>query len=260
MSGLRQNTYSREFKVDAVRRYAFGIESMTQIENELGIGSGLLSKWRTIHFEEALAPTDHVFLMEPLPVQNKPQNVILATSILQSIWTEKPIDPVEWVQFYGHTRKATKDKYHCSEGVHTGIDWGVYSNRFNPSAPPKVIAGCIGEVIKIDANSRSYMPGWVRIRPQTHPHLEVIYGHLQNIQVESGGLIRQDTVLGFLEPIEHHVHIEIRRTKDNRYLNPYPYLSPTLKRFLNTKVGNSKGTTYDANEPNPAPNSGKYIC
>ena len=41
-----RRTYSREFKIEAVRLFESSGKSMTQIEEDLGIGKGNLSRWR----------------------------------------------------------------------------------------------------------------------------------------------------------------------------------------------------------------------
>ena len=43
----RRRTYSREFKLDAVRLAETSDESMAQIERNLGITEGCLRKWRS---------------------------------------------------------------------------------------------------------------------------------------------------------------------------------------------------------------------
>ena len=43
----KRRTYSREFKLDAVRLAETSDESMAQIERNLGIGEGCLRKWRS---------------------------------------------------------------------------------------------------------------------------------------------------------------------------------------------------------------------
>ena len=43
----KRRTYSREFKLDAVRLAETSDESMAQIERNLGISDGCLRKWRS---------------------------------------------------------------------------------------------------------------------------------------------------------------------------------------------------------------------
>ncbi len=43
----KRRTYSREFKLDAVRLAETSDESMAQIERNLGISEGCLRKWRS---------------------------------------------------------------------------------------------------------------------------------------------------------------------------------------------------------------------
>jgi transposase len=47
MMTKKRRTYSREFKLDAVRLAETSDESMAQIERNLGISDGCLRKWRS---------------------------------------------------------------------------------------------------------------------------------------------------------------------------------------------------------------------
>ena len=255
--------YSREFKLQAVQQYASGVENMTLIENELNIRAGLLSKWRIQYLPELLATSAGLgrssiqLIGREGDANFKPQRVILATSVAIPIWTRAPIDNLDWVQFYGHTKFATKAIYSSSNGVHTGIDWGKFRQLFAAGQQHPVFAACEGEVIKADSNPERYKPGRIDLRPKTYPGLILIYGHLQNIQVNVGNTVGPQTLLGFLDPGERHVHIEIRR-KDNSYINPYPYLTPVLKKLLFRFAGKDSGTIYDKHHPDPIPASGSY--
>jgi transposase len=50
--GQHKRTYSKEFKIEAIRLYQNSGKSMRQIEEELGISPGLLNKWRARHRED----------------------------------------------------------------------------------------------------------------------------------------------------------------------------------------------------------------
>jgi transposase len=43
---VKRKKYSKEYKLDAIQLYENGEKSMSQVERELGITDGLLSKWR----------------------------------------------------------------------------------------------------------------------------------------------------------------------------------------------------------------------
>ena len=44
--GQHKRSYSKDFKLEAIRLYENSGRSMRQIEEELGISEGLLNKWR----------------------------------------------------------------------------------------------------------------------------------------------------------------------------------------------------------------------
>jgi len=50
--GQHKRTYSKDFKLEAIRLYETSGKSVSQIEMELGITSGLLNKWRVRHRNE----------------------------------------------------------------------------------------------------------------------------------------------------------------------------------------------------------------
>jgi transposase len=45
--GNERRTFSKEFKLEAIRLYETSGQSIAQIEADLGITAGLLNKWRT---------------------------------------------------------------------------------------------------------------------------------------------------------------------------------------------------------------------
>jgi transposase len=62
MTSLRRK-YTREFKLEAIRLHAASDKSQAQVERELGIPEGMLSKWRLrfgVAGEEAFPGTGHV--------------------------------------------------------------------------------------------------------------------------------------------------------------------------------------------------------
>ena len=51
--GKMRRKYSKEFKLEAIRLYESGERSAAEIEQELGITTGLLWKWRKAYEQEA---------------------------------------------------------------------------------------------------------------------------------------------------------------------------------------------------------------
>jgi transposase len=47
--GQQKRTYSKAFKLEAIRLYEASGKSRREIEEELGISAGLLNKWRAGH-------------------------------------------------------------------------------------------------------------------------------------------------------------------------------------------------------------------
>ena len=275
-----QRSFSREFKLQAVQQYAVGIESMAQVERELGITPGLLSKWRMQYLPELLAippeisthlriegedtanPGPQHVLLERIEDEGTAnpgtQRVLLDRSLNISIWSKAPIVEPDWIQFYGYTIYAKEHYsiYSNSYGVHTGIDWGKDSVTVDQQHP--VFGPNEGKVTKVDKNPSHYEPGYIVIEPAKYPDLRLYYGHLQDIQVEKDDVVGPETILGYLEPVKSHVHVEIRRRKDNAYINPNPYLAPGLKRCLDKLINTRRQTTYNTDKPEPPPDSGKY--
>lgn len=50
---MTRRTYTREFKIEAVRLYKRSGKTQAEIEDELGIGSGCLSHWKKEFAEES---------------------------------------------------------------------------------------------------------------------------------------------------------------------------------------------------------------
>ncbi len=266
MSSTRRS-YTEAFKRSAVERYAWGIQSMAEIERDLYITSGQLSKWRTQYLPELLTTTPEMAglrLALPLSQQegvDDPRARILATSSATILWRQPPIDNLDWIQFYGHTQYAGQiRRYPSSCDVHTGIDWGRSDQAFATGQQVSVFARCRGVVVAAKAVplDKPYAPGVVDIKPDAYPDLTLKYGHLQQIQVGVGSTVDENSLLGFLNAEEGHVHVEIRRSDGVTYINPYPFMSPGLKQLLYRRRRTSAGTTYDEFQSNPIPRSGEY--
>jgi transposase len=53
--GRTNRKYDKQFKLEAIQLYETSGKSVSQIETELGITSGLLNKWRVRHRHEGAA-------------------------------------------------------------------------------------------------------------------------------------------------------------------------------------------------------------
>ncbi len=78
--GQHKRTYSKEFKLEAIRLYESSGKSMREIEEELGISGGLLNKWRARQREngqEAFVGKGHQTGLEEELRRLKRENEIL---------------------------------------------------------------------------------------------------------------------------------------------------------------------------------------
>ena len=71
------------------------------------------------------------------------------------------------------------------------------------------------------------------------------YDHLDKtyLKVNSGDPVQDDTVIGYLEDNERHLHLE-RRLLDNTVTNPLPYFSSDLRNTI-INWPSTAGTRYD---------------
>ena len=157
------------------------------------------------------------------------------------IWTGAILDDgPDWVQPPGETTHGVI-KYPNNFGIHTGADWGKSVETFtgDPFQYP-VYAGCECMVLSITAPAPGfpYRPWRVNLASTINEYsdFELIYGHLAEIQVSVGQVVTPETIIGYLETTEHHVHIEIRRISDNAYVNPWPYFSSDLKSQMRNLI------------------------
>jgi RHS repeat-associated protein len=194
-----------------------------------------------------------------------------------TIWERSPVEDPDWVQFYGFTKFSEKNPYNTNGGQHSGLDYGKYAQLFggtwnnkteqwdfdgtygtteeHPLIP--VYAGCHCTVNSTSIGSL-YAPGRVNLTHEDYPDFLLMYGHLQDIQVASGP-VTPDTIIGYLDTTERHLHLEIRRISDNHFVNPFPYLSQSLQVEMRSFRGDSSGTTYQSgHSANPAQQSPGY--
>ena len=149
------------------------------------------------------------------------------------IWTDPFLDELDWVQPPGYTERGVR-LYQNTSGIHTGMDWGKFSESFTEDPIQFAVhAGCecIVQSITPPSTEHPYDPWRVDLASTADKYADflLIYGHLAEIQVSVSQTIKPDTIVGYLEPTERHVHVEIRRRSDNAYVNPWPYLAPNLQ-------------------------------
>lgn len=138
----------------------------------------------------------------------------------------------QWTQYFGNTRFAfnlqfdrnprRQRMYFYSQGLHAGIDYG---NNDNKTTVP-IVAGITGRVEKVARNATVYRPGFVWVRAGD---FVVIYGHMGNIpsDITVGSTVTPGTKLGFIEPLEDHLHLEIRY-RQTWIINPLVFMTPAM--------------------------------
>ncbi len=156
------------------------------------------------------------------------------------IWTGPFLDDTDWVQPPGRTTYGAV-RYDKTDGVHTGMDWGKYRESFTDDPFQfGVRAGCecIVEEITQVRPGEPYGPWRVDLVSVNTEYADftLIYGHLAEVQVSVNQRVSLDTIIGYLETTERHVHIEIRRDSDNAFVNPWPYLAPNLKSQMRSLI------------------------
>ncbi|MBK7920671.1 MAG: hypothetical protein IPJ94_31360 [Chloroflexi bacterium] len=158
---------------------------------------------------------------------------------------------------------------------HSGLDYGKYAQFFGGTGTTKQNNGTsdgtcgateehrlipVYGYCTVDSTSTGspYAPGRVNLTHEEYPDFLLIYGHLQDIQVTSGS-VTPDTIIGYLDTTERHLHLEIRRISDNHFVNPFPYLSQSLQVEMRSFRGDSSGTTYQpGHSANPAQQTPGY--
>jgi murein DD-endopeptidase MepM/ murein hydrolase activator NlpD len=136
------------------------------------------------------------------------------------------LNVIQWVQYYGNTTFAYEngkanayDSY--SQGLHGGIDLGGASGK----AVYCGIRADLNPVCTYVGNQRAFGPNRVDI---TVGEYLVIYGHLATPDFGLlGKSVTPDTVLGYIDSTQRHVHIEIR--KGGKILNPLNFMPESLR-------------------------------
>lgn len=248
MSGKRR-TYSSEFKQEAIQLWFDSGDSMAQVERELQICPGSIGKWK----RASIVPlSDRRGQLGRLPatgshLTRKEINDIRGQMRMPdkpTIWTSLPVDP-DWVQYFGYTLFG-QGHYKRTNHLHSGIDLGKYSSSFT-DAPRQfpVRAGCTGKVVRVDVGG-PYGPASVRMIPDADQNLTIIYGHLDvNDLVRHGARVDDpNTVIGFLETTEYHVHLELRLNGGSDFVHPWPHLSEDGQGRLARFADSSSGTRF----------------
>lgn len=151
----------------------------------------------------------------------------------QPIWTRSPVATPSSIQLYGNTQYAyengaTHNYDDFAQGLHPGIDMLA-------PAGTTIISGTIGTVSCVSSPERGcggYEPGRIHIQ---YGNMTLLYGHVEDIQVEVGDTVSPDTMLGRIGSYEGaHLHLEIIMNDANGsyMVNPLPYLAPDLQESL----------------------------
>jgi RHS repeat-associated protein len=223
-------------------------------------------------------PTGHCVVEDDLGGQCTPMPP-LSPPPPTPIWTHSLLDSVEAVQYYGNTVWSEGEYRNTNLGQHPGLDYTMFGTSFGgremletedpndwdysrygteefPLIP--VYAGCDCILHSTEASGGGYVPGLVTLKSNNEEYSDFLlyYGHLRDIQVTSEtGTVTPDTIIGYLDTSQFHVHLEIRRMSDNYFVNPFPYLSPDLQAEMLSFQGISyeSTTTYQEGYPdNPA--------
>jgi murein DD-endopeptidase MepM/ murein hydrolase activator NlpD len=131
------------------------------------------------------------------------------------------LEQTDWIQYFGNTvfasnlqfdRNPSRQRmYFYCQGLHGGIDYGS-----NTSGVP-IFAGINGIVDKVELGAKSYSPNCVRVNVGD---FTVIYGHMGNVPpLKKGDAVTPDTRMGEIEPIQDHLHLEVRY-KNTWVINP----------------------------------------
>jgi RHS repeat-associated protein len=161
------------------------------------------------------------------------------TPVLPSpIWHSFPVRTgqnaqPDWIQWYGFTEYAATRVYGSNAiRIHAGLDFGVYSNRFEPFNAESgtgipVYAAAFGTVIRVGADAG----GLGRVEISFGGALVGYYDHLErgNFPVTSGP-VTPDTIIGYLEVTQKHLHLELR--EGVTVLNPLPYFAAGPRNIM----------------------------
>jgi murein DD-endopeptidase MepM/ murein hydrolase activator NlpD len=172
------------------------------------------------------------------------------------IWSASPIRTSgvypDWVQWYGRTKFAQDNHYYgSSDGYHPGLDLGASSvipHDGGASGTP-VYAGLNG--IVLDSKTLD-TEGFGQVKISLSDGTTAWYQHLDpsSIKVSNPNPVGPDTIIGYLETTQRHVHLE-KRTSIISVENPLPYFEPGLRNILiQNHHGQYDQTTYVAGYPN----------
>lgn len=154
------------------------------------------------------------------------------------LFARHPVAPeaTQWIQYFGNTvfasnlqfdRNPVRQRmYFYCQGLHGGIDYG----NDKPGVP--IFAGVNGIVDKVELGAKSYSPNCVRVNVGD---FTIIYGHMGNVSpLKKGDMVTPDTKMGEIEPIQDHLHLEVRY-KNTWVLNPLLFMSVELSSALTQK-------------------------
>lgn len=122
------------------------------------------------------------------------------------------------------------------------MDWGKFVDSFTGASfqyPVRAGCECVVQAITPLSPEKSYSPWRIDLVSTIDEYADflLIYGHLAEPQVSVGQIVTPDTIIGYLEITQRHVHVEIRRRSDNAYVNPWPYLAPNLQSQMRDLIG-----------------------
>lgn len=273
----RRRTYPKELKEEIVELYLLSGKSMAQIEREQGLPAHTISRWkRTLGNDKRTGPgtggqpfldasafttlrsnrQGQIGAHRPgTPITTKEIRLIVDAikrdrqAEERVIWSKLPINP-EWVQYYGYTLFGDKT-YIKTDGMHTGIDLGIYDNRFDAQRDDEfpVYARCTGKVIHVGGSTEPYAPGHVRVQARDHPYV-LIYGHLVGITLKEGDAVDDNTLIGYLDKVKFHLHLELRHVARPKLpVNPWWFLGRKEQLHLASFMNSYDGTIFVEGKP-----------
>lgn len=140
------------------------------------------------------------------------------------------INEQQWLYYYGNTLFAylygRQNNYHgYSQGLHGGLDFGHRGGI-------DIVAGVHG-TFDYSGSERSFGPNRVDILLGDY---RIIYGHVaQPISLPRGASVTPDTVIGKMDFGAQHMHLEIRYQDEKYILNPFLFMSETMRNQLISK-------------------------
>jgi murein DD-endopeptidase MepM/ murein hydrolase activator NlpD len=137
------------------------------------------------------------------------------------IWTRLPVANPTALQYYGNTQFAAEQGYlynypSFSQGFHPGLD------LMGPGGTP-IYAG-VYAIVKLPF-AAGYPPGRIELQ---FGDLVLLYGHVDDVQIDYGDFVTPGTIIGYIDELVGHVHIEIiysDASRGMRMTNPLPCFS-----------------------------------